>query len=68
MQKTTVEMDAAPGARDPGSWWQSQLRRALHGMQFGSVELIVHDARVVQIVRTEKFRADPASPEPRGTR
>jgi hypothetical protein len=29
---------------------------ALRGLRYGSVEIVVHDARVVQIVRTEKVR------------
>ena len=34
---------------------------ALRGLRFGSVEIVVHEARVVQIVRTERVRfADDA--------
>jgi hypothetical protein len=29
---------------------------ALRGLRFGSVEIVVHEARVVQIVRTERVR------------
>lgn len=29
---------------------------AAKGLRFGSIEVVVHDARVVQIVRTEKRR------------
>jgi len=31
---------------------------ALKGIRFGSVEIIVHDSRVVQIERKEKMRFD----------
>ncbi|MBX3332427.1 MAG: YezD family protein [Nitrospira sp.] len=31
---------------------------ALKGIRFGSVEIIVHDSRVVQIERKEKTRFD----------
>ena len=31
---------------------------ALKGIRFGSVEIIVHDSRVVQIERKEKMRMD----------
>lgn len=31
---------------------------ALKGLRFGSVEIIVHDSRVVQIERKEKIRID----------
>jgi hypothetical protein len=29
---------------------------AAKGLRFGSIEIVVHDARVVQIIRTEKRR------------
>jgi hypothetical protein len=31
---------------------------ALRDLRYGSIEIVVHDARVVQIVRTEKLRID----------
>ncbi|GMV79167.1 MAG: hypothetical protein AMXMBFR7_03510 [Planctomycetota bacterium] len=34
----------------------TQVERALRDLRFGSVELIVHDGRVVQIERKEKVR------------
>jgi hypothetical protein len=33
-----------------------QILDALRGLRFGSVEIVVHEARIVQIVRTEKVR------------
>ncbi len=36
--------------------WLEALRRAVHGLRYGSVELVVHDGRVVQIERREKVR------------
>jgi hypothetical protein len=42
----------------------SALAAALRGLQFGSIELIVHDSRVVQIERREKVRfAAPDDPQ-----
>ena len=32
------------------------ILEALRGLRFGSVEIVVHESRVVQIVRTEKVR------------
>lgn len=32
------------------------VRRALEGIRFGSVEITVHDAKIVQIERREKIR------------
>lgn len=30
----------------------------LQGMRFGSVEIVIHDGRIVQIDRLEKFRVN----------
>jgi hypothetical protein len=32
---------------------------ALHGLRFGSVEIVVHDGRIVQVERREKVRVLP---------
>lgn len=33
-----------------------EILRAIEGIQFGSVEIVIHDARVVQIESREKIR------------
>jgi hypothetical protein len=38
--------------------------RALRGLRFGSVEIVVHDGRVVQIERRERVRLDTAGDRP----
>jgi hypothetical protein len=38
--------------------------RALRGLRFGSVGIVVHDGRVVQIERRERVRLDPAGHRP----
>jgi hypothetical protein len=38
--------------------------RALRGLRFGSVEIVVHDGRVVQIERRERVRLEPAADRP----
>ena len=35
------------------------LRDALRGIRFGTVELVIHDGRVVQLERREKVRFEP---------
>lgn len=35
------------------------ILRALSGIRYGSVEIIVHDSEVVQVERKEKFRVSP---------
>jgi hypothetical protein len=37
------------------------LRDALKDIRFGSIEIIIHDSKIVQIERKEKFRLDSAS-------
>jgi hypothetical protein len=34
------------------------VEQALRGLRYGSVELVVHDARVVQIERRERVRLE----------
>jgi hypothetical protein len=36
-----------------------ELAAALEGLRYGSVEIVVHDSRVVQIERREKMRFSP---------
>jgi hypothetical protein len=38
-----------------------QITLALQGIRFGSVEIIIHDSKVVQIERKEKMRFDKRS-------
>jgi hypothetical protein len=35
------------------------ILQALKDLRFGSVEIIVHDSKIVQIERREKVRVDP---------
>ncbi len=37
-----------------------EIRSALHGLKFGSVEITLHNGQVVQIERKEKIRLQPA--------
>jgi hypothetical protein len=36
----------------------NQIAAALQGIRFGSVEIVIHDGKVVQIERKEKLRFD----------
>ena len=38
------------------SAWLDIVRRQVKSLHFGVVQIVVHDDRVVQIERTEKFR------------
>ena len=35
-----------------------QIALALQGIRFGSVEIVIHDSKIVQIERKEKLRFD----------
>jgi hypothetical protein len=43
---------------------EQAVLRAIRDTSYGAVEVVVHQARIVQIVKTEKLRLDahPASP------
>lgn len=43
---------------------QDRLSEALQGLKYGTIEIQIHDSRVVRITRTEKVRLDyPADVE-----
>lgn len=41
------------------------LRETLRAVRFGSIEVVIHDGRVVQIDRKEKLRFQPGSEDRR---
>ena len=41
---------------------EQAVLRALRGLRYGSVEVVVHDGRAVQIERREKVRLEPPAP------
>jgi hypothetical protein len=47
--------------------WLGIVREKVEGLNYGVVQIVVHDRKVTQIERTEKTRLDPApaGPEPR---
>ncbi len=46
--------------------WERTLARAVRGLRYGSVEVLVHDGRVVQVETREKVRfTDDRRPESR---
>jgi hypothetical protein len=49
-------------ATDPT--WLGLVREKVEGLNFGVVQIVVHDRRVTQIERTEKTRLDPAPARP----
>lgn len=50
----------APSPQDPA--WLELVRRQVSSLQFGIVQIIVHDSRVTQIEKTERVRLTQAPP------
>jgi hypothetical protein len=50
----SIEAKAAPVS------WIDILKEQVGSLRYGIVQIVVHDRRVVQIERTEKFRFDKA--------
>lgn len=36
--------------------WLDRIKQSLNGMEYGSVQIIIHDGRIVQIEKTERKR------------
>ena len=51
----------------PSKQWdpnvEQEILRAVRSLHYGSVEIIIHDSKVVQIERKEKIRLDQSGPE-----
>ncbi|MCE9589177.1 MAG: YezD family protein [Planctomycetes bacterium] len=41
--------------------WLDLVRQHVEGLRFGTVQIVVHDSRVVQVDRTERTRFEPAA-------
>jgi hypothetical protein len=55
------DSEKTPEAAKVRDEFESILERvanAIRGLRFGSIELVIHDSKVVQIERKEKFRFD----------
>ena len=48
--------------QEDGQRIEQTILQALRDLRFGSVEIIVHDSRVVQIERREKMRVELETP------
>jgi hypothetical protein len=55
--KPTFDPTPPPAAeRTRPEAWLETVRQQVTGLRYGVVQIVIHDARVVQIERTEKFR------------
>jgi len=60
MHKTGLAADRRERAEGPSI--EQRIVAALEGLQFGAVEITVHEGKVVQIERREKFRFPSQNP------
>jgi hypothetical protein len=54
----------APVGGEAEEQWQRAVREAVQALRFGSIEIVVHDGRVVQVETREKVRFDAAGRPP----
>jgi hypothetical protein len=47
-----------PRSADESADWVQLVRDSVKGLRFGVVQIVVHDAKVVQIETTEKVRIE----------
>ncbi|MFD0697071.1 YezD family protein [Paenibacillus sp. GCM10027628] len=41
--------------------WMERIKQMLNGLEYGSVQIVVHDGKIAQIDKTERKRFDSAS-------
>ena len=64
MSETTSTQTTTKDA--PETAWERTVRQAVRGLRYGSVEVQVHDGRVVQVETREKVRfVDERRPDDR---
>ncbi|MFY9269866.1 MAG: YezD family protein [Candidatus Manganitrophaceae bacterium] len=48
-------------APQPPNHADREILRAIREVRYGTVEITIHDSKVVQIARTEKLRLEPGA-------
>lgn len=41
--------------------WLTRIKEAVEGLRYGTVQIVVHDGKIVQIDRTERYRYESSS-------
>jgi hypothetical protein len=59
MSETTTTAPAVTTKDAPEAAWERTVRHAVRALRYGSVEVQVHDGRVVQVETREKVRFAP---------
>lgn len=57
MNETTKQIDGKPGEKPA---WLEIVRRQVRSLQFGALQIVVHDSQVTQIEKIERVRMDKA--------
>ena len=60
MSATKIEASLPSGVLPE---WLDMVRRQVGSLRYGTVEIVVHDSRVIQIEKVERVRLDKPSPE-----
>ena len=56
---THNNLESPAGAKtDPLPDWLALVRKHVESLKFGTVQITVHDSRVMEVVRSEKVRLD----------
>lgn len=45
-----------PPFSDPPPTWAAWVQREVAGRRYGTVQMVIHDGRIVQVERMERFR------------
>jgi len=51
-------VNAKPASAESLPAWLELVRNHVHSLKFGTVQITVHDSRVVQVERVERLRFD----------
>ncbi|MCD1257502.1 YezD family protein [Paenibacillus athensensis] len=43
--------------------WIDRIKQMVNGLEYGSVQIVVHDGKIAQIDRTERKRFEAAQPQ-----
>jgi len=52
---------AASGPVEAQAEWLELVRRQVHSLRYGVVQIVVHDSQVTQVEKTERVRLAPKS-------
>jgi hypothetical protein len=74
MQPVAIQIHMSSTYKEPGPGggedlkWLEIVRQQVGSLQYGVVEIVVHDSRVTQIEKTERIRLDKPAGEIRPER